>query len=272
MPAISLTDFVDFVTRTGNPRLTKVRQVRGRGAYHPAFDFWRGLRQAIVSFHKKGGKDLAILDRAVKTATDPRKRALFPVAVENYKRFIEKKRIQWFDPPKESWQVGGLVVRINPELGLRFDGQSYVIKLNFREEELTKQKIEVILLLMEEALREYCVNGERFAILDVRNGNFITAGEPNPRLVHLLNSEAGAFMSMWDSLDAAPHDERPNGHGKAVPAAVEHLTAEPDEEPELEQMPELEVEPADASEGPATPDVDEFAWPEDALAAHRTRD
>jgi hypothetical protein len=207
MPDISLTDFVDFVTRTGNPRLTRVRQVRNRGQYHPAFDFWRGLRQAIVRFHKQGSKDLEILDRVARTQTDPRKRVLFAHVAQSHKQFVEKKRIHWFDPPKDAWQADGLVVRVNPELGLRFDGQSYVIKLHFREEELTKRKIEMILLLMEETLRAHCPNGERFAILDVRNGNFITAGDPDPRLVALLHSEAVAFMSLWESLDVSPELE-----------------------------------------------------------------
>lgn len=219
MPHISLTDFVDFVTRTGNPRLTKVRQVRGRGAYHPAFDFWRGVRQAIVSFHKKGSKDYSILERPVKTATDPRKKALYPLAVGNYRKFIEKKRITWFDPPKSDWQVGDLSVRVNPELGLRFDGTSYIIKLNFREEELTRQKIEMILLLMEEALRPLCDPEDRFAILDVRNGNFITASEPNAQLVPLLDSEALAFVSMWESLDAPPEASEEEAEAEAEPAA-----------------------------------------------------
>jgi hypothetical protein len=207
MPDISLTDFVDFVTRSGNPRLTRVRQVRGRGQYHPAFDFWRGLRQAIVKFHKDGSRDFEILDRAVRNQTDPRKQVLFAQAAQAYRRFVEKKRIHWFEPPKEAWEAAGLVVRVNPELGLRFDGQSYVIKLHFREEELSKQKIETILLLMEETLRERCTDGERFAILDVRNGNFITSGERNAQLVPLLQSEAVAFMSIWSSLDAAPEPD-----------------------------------------------------------------
>lgn len=207
MPDISLTDFVDFVTRTGNPRLTRVRQVRGRGQYHPAFDFWRALRQAIVRFHKDGSKDFDILERAVHAQTDPRKQVLFAQAAQSYRRFVEKKRIHWFDPPKDAWQADGLVVRVNPELGLRFDGTSYVVKLYFREEELTRQKIETILLLMEETLRESCPNGERFAILDVRNGNFITSGEANTQLVPLLQSEAVAFMSIWQSLDAPPEPE-----------------------------------------------------------------
>jgi hypothetical protein len=60
---------------------------------------------------------------------------------------------------------------------------------------------------MEEALRPQCGEGERFAILDVRNGNFITSCEHNRQLGPLLRSEAVAFMSMWENLNAAPEAE-----------------------------------------------------------------
>jgi hypothetical protein len=43
MPSISLTDFVDFVVATGTSKLTKVRQIKRRPQYHPAFDHWKSL-------------------------------------------------------------------------------------------------------------------------------------------------------------------------------------------------------------------------------------
>ena len=44
MPEISLTDFVGFVIKSGPPKLTHVRSVKGRPAYDPAFDFWWKVR------------------------------------------------------------------------------------------------------------------------------------------------------------------------------------------------------------------------------------
>lgn len=44
MPKISLTDFVDFVTSAGTRKLAKVRTVKNRPKYLPAFDYWRNLR------------------------------------------------------------------------------------------------------------------------------------------------------------------------------------------------------------------------------------
>ena len=39
MPDVSLTEFVDFVGKSGNPKLTLVRQIKERGEYSPAEDF-----------------------------------------------------------------------------------------------------------------------------------------------------------------------------------------------------------------------------------------
>ncbi|MBK9648054.1 MAG: hypothetical protein IPO67_23360 [Deltaproteobacteria bacterium] len=49
MPEISLTDFVNFVTRIGSARLTLVREIRSRGDYDPIRDFWRDLRDGLVT-------------------------------------------------------------------------------------------------------------------------------------------------------------------------------------------------------------------------------
>ncbi|WP_164879142.1 hypothetical protein [Flavobacterium cerinum] len=38
---ISLTDFLDFINRSGGTKMTKVKQVKNRAKYHPASDFYK---------------------------------------------------------------------------------------------------------------------------------------------------------------------------------------------------------------------------------------
>ena len=52
---ISLTDFVDFVSKSGTSKLTKVKQIKGRRSYHPAFDFWKLMRDEIFHNYPKKG-------------------------------------------------------------------------------------------------------------------------------------------------------------------------------------------------------------------------
>jgi hypothetical protein len=76
MPEISLTDFVDFVVRSGPAKVTKVREIRERGPYAPALDFWKPLREGIVSFHAAGSTDKRELDRILRGITDPKKNVI----------------------------------------------------------------------------------------------------------------------------------------------------------------------------------------------------
>lgn len=129
MPEISLTDFVDFVVKAGTPKLTKVRQLKERGDYDPAGDFWKPLREAVVDFHRAGGQDKHRLDSVLVGLTDPKKRNRYPDAISGYKKFLGRKTFEWFNPPKTLWSAGGLDVRINPELGLIISGERHVILL-----------------------------------------------------------------------------------------------------------------------------------------------
>jgi len=53
---LSLTDFVDFVCKSGSTKLTKVKQIKNREDYSPATDFYKALREGIQDIHRKNGK------------------------------------------------------------------------------------------------------------------------------------------------------------------------------------------------------------------------
>jgi len=73
MPDISLTDFVDFVIKSGTPKLTKVRAIKNRPEYEPAIDYWRQLREGIKDFHRAGGADKSALDDIVDSLHNTKK-------------------------------------------------------------------------------------------------------------------------------------------------------------------------------------------------------
>ena len=73
MPDISLTDFVDFVIKSGTPKLTKVRAIKNRPEYEPAIDYWRQLREGIKDFHRVGGADKSALDDIVDSLHNTKK-------------------------------------------------------------------------------------------------------------------------------------------------------------------------------------------------------
>lgn len=196
---LSLTDFVDFVCKSGSTKLTKVKQIKTREDYSPATDFYKALREGIQDIHRKNGKKKelkTILDRV----SDPKKIKNYIESIEGYKKFWGRKEPIWFEPPMKHWIVNELDVRINPELGLELEGKKHLIKLYFKSDKLSKEKITQVLTLMESELRSEVSSDVNMAILDVKNGKLFIKEDRDLTLLPLLKGEAMSFEIMWDGL------------------------------------------------------------------------
>lgn len=139
---------MDFVCKSGSTKLTKVKQIKNREDYSPATDFYKALREGIQDIHRKNGKkkELKII---LEKVSDPKKIKNYSESIDGYKKFWGRKEPIWFEPPMKHWIVSELDVRINPELGLEFDSKKYLIKLYFKNDKLSKEKITQVLTLME---------------------------------------------------------------------------------------------------------------------------
>ncbi|MGA2235488.1 MAG: hypothetical protein ABSG23_08445 [Terriglobales bacterium] len=92
----------------------------------------------------------------------------------------------------------GLNVRVNPELGLHLGGKKHVIKLYFKDEKPTKQRLKVVFELMRIGLRldDTVVP----AVIDVSNGKLIVPKPLAEDLLPLLEAQALAFMHIWKAI------------------------------------------------------------------------
>jgi len=199
---ISLTDFVDFVSKSGTSKLTKVKQVKNRGDYSPATDFYKALREGIIDVHSKNlGK--AELDKILGRITDPKKIKSYTDCVDAYKKHWGKKTLGWFEPPFKHWQEGSLRVRINPELGIDTGSELIVIKLYFKAEKLSKAKVDQVLTLMEKELRSE-VGGEEsdvlFGLLDIQASKLYLNKGRSINLLPLLVGEARSFETIYKAV------------------------------------------------------------------------
>lgn len=198
---ISLTDFIDFVNKTGNQKLTQVRKVKNRPEYEPFADFYKPLREKIQFIHKnKLAKEE--LDEILNSLTDDKKRANYPDLINGYKKFWGRKKIKWFKPPFKNWKIGELEIRINPELGLEYNGQFYVIKLFFKDDKIQKSQFDQIITLMEYQLRSKVNEPEiKFALLDIRKSKLYPQKDDSKELVPLLLGEAKSFVEIWKGIE-----------------------------------------------------------------------
>lgn len=200
MPQISLTEFVDFIAKSGTPKLTLVRTVKQRHiiGYDPRTDFYKPFRDGLVQLHKNGQPKSALAS-LVASQTDAKKQTAYPDLLKGYKKFLGRKTVQWFTPPQNPWTHSGLTVSVNPELGLDINGSRHAVKLYFKADKLTKLRMDAITQLMHHVLGTGH-GSPTFSILDVRNGKLISAPMPQPNLMPLLEGEALAFASIYGQV------------------------------------------------------------------------
>jgi len=201
MIEITLTDFVDFVSKAGTPKLTVVKNVknRHRDGYDPKTDFYRTMRKGIVEMHQKG-KPKNALDDVLLGLNDGKKRTAYPDLVRGYKKFLGRKEYVWFTPPKRKWAHEDLVISVNPEVGLEIDGARHVIKLYFKSQQLGRIQMDTITHLMINSLPQHSSNPTCFDILDIRNAKLIPGKQTDASLSALLEGEAASFAQIYKSI------------------------------------------------------------------------
>ena len=193
MPTISLTTFIDFVSKSGTPKMTVVRNAKAQeGNYRPSTDFWRYLRERIIEYHD-------FIDGALVLVSDRNRLNNFPSAIAQYKKFLGNKSLTWFAPSRIDWSNGNLDIRINPELGLEWGSNKHIIKLYFKKEPLSKTRADLVTTLLQNTLPhdptiyDYC-------LLDIQANKLYSSNGAPPNLMPLLVGEALSFGNIWPSL------------------------------------------------------------------------
>lgn len=199
MPSISLTDLVEVVTRAGTPKAKRVAAIKNRPAYQPQTDFYKALREGLVSIHEKGkGKDA--LKELLPGLVDQKKVANYPAAIDGYRKWWGKKTFEWFVPVRATYGHAGVEVNINPELGLVIDGQRTLVKLYLKADALTKLRVDLVTCLMEKALRPKCHKDDAVALLDVRKGKLFVPGGDATVTGAMVDAELAYIADLWPKL------------------------------------------------------------------------
>ncbi|EKN48517.1 MULTISPECIES: hypothetical protein [Pseudomonas syringae group] len=202
MPRITLTDVVDIISKSGTPKATKVNQIKYRQAYSPQTDFYKPLREWIVSIHQKNHPKNQLTD-VLKFLTDEKKIKNYPKAISGYERWWGRKVIIWNSSFSAVYSYQNIDIGINPELGLVVDGVPHLIKLYLKDEPLHKLRVDVILALMQSALSSGSPANCKMAILDVRNSKLFCANYDSAsleKLMRMVNAELAYVATLWDQI------------------------------------------------------------------------
>ncbi len=201
MKAVSLTTFVDFINKAGSPKMTVVRKWLDDDEYDPRKDYWKRLRDGIVNVHSRG-QSLDSLDR-IASQVPQEKQANYKVRADAYKRWANKKDLAWFNPPSGNWRRPGVVVSVNPELGLEIDGDRCIIKLYFKEDKLPANRAALILQMMCETFSRATSAGTQVCVLDVRKGKLHRTSRQRDDYTTQLIGEAAYWGAVVARLDRA---------------------------------------------------------------------
>lgn len=200
MVLITQSDYIDFISKSGTSKAAKVRSIYDRAKYHPAFDFYKSIREEMVDHfkhHRKKGELFDFMDKV----TDAKKKSRYLSLIKGYSKFIGRKKAIWFDPPSASWDYKDLRIKMNPEIGLILNSDKYIIKMYFKDSPLQPKDIKVLLWMMENSLCTGIFTGYKCALLDVESGKLHYKKSKDPSIHALLEGEAEFFLKLWHSLD-----------------------------------------------------------------------
>jgi hypothetical protein len=199
---ISLTEFMNFVNKSGSAKSTVVSTAKNKREEEYAHykDYWLKLREKIKSVHKKNGNHEDL--RSILPVIPLEKKDNYKLTIDGYCSFWKKRIISWVEPPKATWLIGDVRIELNPELGLAIRDKIYVVKLfTTAGVGIDKKHADLILNLMELELRSQ-VGGDKviFAVLDVKRGKLFENKTRDISLTPLLNGEAISFETIWKAI------------------------------------------------------------------------
>jgi hypothetical protein len=199
MPEISLTDFVDFAAAAGKVKYNKLKAIKNRPDYEPAFDFYKQVREGIVDCMRSGAPR-SRLDAHVGSVTDTKKVGHYDEIVAGFEKWWGRKTFKWTDPYRDLYSGEGVDIRVNPEIRVEFGGTDYLLKLYFKDKPLSKAKVDVILFLMEQTLRPAVGPDVVMGILDTRASKLIVPTVAIPALGGALTGELAYISAVWATV------------------------------------------------------------------------
>jgi hypothetical protein len=197
---ISQTDFIDYLSRSGRSKTSKVKSIFNRPDYHPAFDFYKKVREEIIE-NLKENKTKIDFGFFLEQNKSSKKYSRFESLVGGYLKFLGRKKFQWFDPPSATWKYKNLYVKMNPEMGIQIGDDKYIVKLYFKEIPLENKDLEVSLSMMSQTLCQGVFSGYKCAILDVERGKLIYKISKGQNIIPLMEGEAECFIKLWENFE-----------------------------------------------------------------------
>jgi hypothetical protein len=200
-PYATLLAFTRYVGRTGPGKATFVsglrRQRESRSGFNPHGTLVKALK-ADIQF-RTGGAHLTAAVDLVRPRWRPLYEALTPGALSYLGSLGDPAAVGVAQTRDALGVLGGLSIKVNPHLGLRYDdGRAEAIRLHFDPEPPAGEALLATLHLMSRHMHQVLPHAVP-VVVDVRRGEI---HRPDPaakpaEVERWLAGEAAAFAAMW---------------------------------------------------------------------------
>ena len=202
---ISLTQFLTFNAKVStSAKITYVSSIKRQTDYSPAFDYWKGLRDAIKDCFKYQKPVDSLLEYS--SSVRPDKVSNYEKATKKLLSFTKGHTIRYFDVPHAIWtsESGSLQVTASPELGLDIDGKRYLVKIYYKKPDgntkVVKRNIGSTLMLMQLARLSDPIDNAKSAVLNLQNGRLYSNSNVSKKDQLELKVDADSFVNIYDSI------------------------------------------------------------------------
>jgi hypothetical protein len=200
-PYATLLAFTRYVERTGPAKATFVGGLRrareSRSGFNPHGPLVKALK-ADIAFHTGGTHLTAVVDE-VKPRWKPTYEALVPGALTYLASLGDPRAVHVAQTRDTIGLIGNLPVKINPQLGLRYDdGRAEAVRLHLDEQPPSEQAVLATLHLMGRHIDQVLPHGEP-VLVDLRRGHVHrrAANAKAEQVERWLAGEAAAFSAIW---------------------------------------------------------------------------
>ena len=159
--------FANFVTEKPQKRKSYVSKVINKEPYVFYKDFYSVLRTKLISI-LRNKKPLTELNGILKNQK-PIRQNHYEILINQIQNYFKDKRYTWIEPPKNIIEYSGLLLKVNPEIGLKLSNRTLFIKMYLKQPLISNSKIKVMQKIMQDTLKDLYPDA-RVAILDIRRG------------------------------------------------------------------------------------------------------
>jgi len=194
---LSLNDFTRFAVANSNNKIQTLSGIKvGQSAdYAPEKDYYKYLRKGITDF-EAGKINLSQLQTINLKLSDKRKVSGYQAPLNAFTTWRGQFSGQGIVVEKKKWSSGGLTVKVNPTICIDDDGVKNYIYLNFKKEQISQDRANVMATIMNEV---YHRNSDRSYVMNVREQNLLTATNTSNHLLR-INMEAAALQAVWSQV------------------------------------------------------------------------